>query len=59
MTQKEKPDTEMESIKTDIIHTEAEIRKLMAKLADANLAKIMLNVVYLSDENGIDIRFAV
>ena len=116
MTQKAKPDTETDSIKADILRIETEIRKLMAKLADADdvlfnyinervkelhaqksdfekrlrskarkkkaidtapladplsrwdsltvheknaLAKIMLDVVYLSDEKGIDIRFAV
>ena len=116
LTHKAKPDTESETIKADIIRMETEIRKLMAKLADADdvlfsyindrvkelhvqksdmekrlrskarkqkqidtaplsdplsrwndlevheknaLAKIMLDVVYLSDEDGIDIRFAV
>lgn len=114
--EKEKPDTETEKIKADIVRIDDEIRKLMDKLADADsvlfdyiqdrvkalhsqksefeerlrnkarkykeidttpladplsrwnlltieekhaLASTMIEVVYVSDENGVDIRFAI
>ena len=115
-SESQKPDSESENIKTEIIRIESEIRKLMDKLADADnvlfeyiqqrvntlhekkseletrlqaktrkhkeidaapladpmsrwdsltieekhaLATTMIDVVYISDENGVEINFSI
>ncbi|MDE6670958.1 MAG: hypothetical protein K2J36_09215 [Ruminococcus sp.] len=67
-----RPD-DVEKIRTEILRYDDEIRKLMEKLADADAvlfnyiqqrvsvlhAVTMIDVVYVSDENGVEVKFSI